>query len=249
MNTSPLLIGASLLATGLIGGATAHLFMPAPVIQNSAAGVGISPSGPTNIAEQLNSLAQATESLQKRLSMLESSASGSDRIAIAGDGLAAPMPADPEILAAVEAYMAKASAKPGSVRDIVASTLTDIRTQEDVQREQEREDAKLNALQARINRLTEDLGLYPDQATKMFTALNNEQVRRDELKEEMRNGTGDKESARDSMRDLKDETTFELEQFLTAEQIESYNGSNTGGGKGGRRGGTFGGNAGGGKGN
>ncbi len=239
MTIPPLLLVASLFTAGIVGGVTVHLATPTPIVSASSAGVGISPAGPTNLAERLTSLSRTTDSIENRLAMLEMAPRSADRTAIAESGEAAALPVDQAILTAIEEYMSRATTDQGAVRDLVASTLTDIRSQEDMLRDQEREDARLLKLQERVDRMAVDLALYNDQAVKLYDALNVEQIKRDELREAARNGTADRSTERDEMRNLGAETLINLGQFLTAEQLAAYQESNTGGQ---RRGGGRGGN-------
>jgi archaellum component FlaC len=239
MTSSPLLLGICAVAAGITGSLATYLLTPAAVAASTPGSEGLSPASGVLVSSQLEKLVTTTESLERRLSMLESSDRGTGRALVLADGERA---SDPEILAAVEAYMTKSSGDQGSVRDMVASTLSQIRDQEDIDRDIARDEREAAQLQARVDKLADDLGLYGDQSTQLYDALWNEGAKRDELRDAMREGTGDMEAVRDEMRGLRDETALSLEQFLTAEQIETYNASNTNrrggaGGGGGRNGG------------
>lgn len=235
MNSSPLLLGICAVAAGITGSLATYLLAPDAVAASTPGSEGLSPASSVLVSDQFDKLVTATESLERRLSMLESSSRGAGREIVLGEGEVLTAPADPAILAAVEAYMSKASGDQGSVKDLVASTLTQIRDQEDVDREIARDERDAAQLQARVDKLTEDLGLYADQSTKLYDALFEEAAKRDDLRDLMRDGTGDMDAVRDEMRGLRDNTTLALGQFLTAEQLEAYNESNTG--RGGRNGG------------
>jgi len=230
-----------MLGAGLVGGLTAHFLAPTPAEAKSGASEALSPAlddvdlGPLNV--QL-------AALTRRLDMLE-----------AGDSLGTRRPAGdaalflpPEqlqeaVAAAIEGKVGSA----GSMQSMVASTLDQIRMQEEAQKQIERDQQRQDALQRRIDRLTEDLGLYPDQASKMLTILSNEDTQRNDMREAMRTGGADFANLRDDMNTLRDTTKNAVAEVLTAEQLEKYNASNNGGfgGGGGRRGGGFGGPAGG----
>jgi len=229
------LLGICAVAAGITGSLATYLLAPGAVAASTPGNEVLSPASGELVSVQLDKLVTATESLERRLSMLESHNRGMGRELVLGEGEVLSAPADPAILAAVEAYMAKASGDQGSVKDLVASTLTQIRDQEDVDREIARDEREAVRLQARVDRMSEDLGLYGTQASQLYDTLWNESAKRDDLRDAMRSGTGDMDAVRDEMRGLRDDTALALEQFLTAEQIEAYNESNTGWG--GRNGG------------
>ena len=233
MNSSPLLLGICAVAAGITGSLATYLLTPDAAVASTPGSEGLSPNSSALVSGQLDKLVSTTESLERRLSMLESSNRGSGREIVLGEGEVLTAPADPVILAAVEAYMSKASGDQGSVKDLVASTLTQIREQEEIDRDIARDERDAAQLLARVERLTEDLGLYGDQPTQLYDALFAEDAKRDDLRDAMRAGTGDMDAVRDEMRGLRDTTATTLSQFLTAEQIEAYNATNNrrGGGR------------------
>lgn len=227
----PLVLG--LLGAGVVGGLTTHFLAPTPAEAKSTESEAISPAlGNTDIGP----LSQQLAAITKRLELLE-----------AGDALSSRRPASesplmlpPEQLEeAVAAAIAGKVGGTSSMQSMVASTLDQIRAQEEAQKEIERDQQRQDALQRRVDRLTEDLGLYPDQATKMLDILSTESAKRDELRNAMRDGAGDFTTVRDDMSALRDSTKLAVSEVLSAEQLEKYNESNTGFGGfgGGRRGG------------
>ena len=145
----------------------------------------------------------------------------------------ASIPAE-QLEQAVAALLTKQAGGNVGVQDMVAETLGQIRAQEEVDRDIARDQRRVDQLQNRIDDLTEKLALYPDQASKMLGIFTDENVKRDELRDAMRNGTADMES----WRTLRDETNAAIGEVLTPEQLEQYNETNRGfGGFGGRRGG------------
>jgi septal ring factor EnvC (AmiA/AmiB activator) len=135
----------------------------------------------------------------------------------------------------------------GAVRSMITSTLDDIQAQEELEREMEREQRRLDQLQARVDRLAEQLALYPDQAASVYDIYADRDAQRDAIREDMRNGTADFTNIRESFRSLDEETDTALQGVFTAEQYTKYTEENLGNtgrggfGGGGGRGGGFGG--------
>jgi chromosome segregation ATPase len=245
MSSSSLPIALGLVGAGLIGGLVAHLFAPTPSV---AAGdpAALAPTGATVSPEELGVVQDQLESLTRRLDMLEAS-----------DGLAARQPAGESLLGsadleeAVAAVLQKQAKSSEGMQSIVSDTLESIRLQEAAEKQLAADQRRADALQARIDRLTEELGLYPDQASKMFGVLETEDTKRNELRNSMREGTADFSTVRESMRGLRTDSETAMAEFLTAEQLEKYNETNSsffgrGGGPGGNSGGGQGGGPGGG---
>lgn len=231
MNSTPLPIVLGLLGAGLIGALSAHLATPSPAAQEPGV---IAPDTATASSAQLDELASQVESLSKRLQMLEMSTDSGARQAI---GTPEMVMDDGQLEAAVTAALKGQTGELTGVKDLVATTLNQIRAQEETQQELEQQQRREEALQRRVDRLTEELGLYPDQASQMLTALATEEQKRNEMRDAMRSGTADFTTIRDDMRNLRDETTTVISGFLSADQLEKYNESNSFGGFGGGRGG------------
>lgn len=238
MTSSPLPLALGFIGAGLVGGLAAHFMAPTSPAQASETSALVPGAPAESSAEstiELEALQEQLATLTRRLDMLEASGSLQGRMPVGSSEL--PI-ANEELEEAVAAVLKKQSSSGSGVQELVANTLTQIRDQEALDAEIQREQRRADAMQRRIDKLTEDLGLYPDQASKMFDVLTNEETKRNELRDAMRNGTADFSTMRDDMRSLRDESQAAIAEFLSPEQLEKYNESNSGFGfGGGRRGG------------
>ena len=84
------------------------------------------------------------------------------------------------------------------------------------------------SLEKRVGRLTENLGLTPDQATQMTAALERQNERNVELKTMWTSG-----ASSEAIGEVKQTNAAEhqatLETFLTPDQLETYTASRSGG--------------------
>lgn len=239
MNQSiPLLIG--LIGAGAVGAITATLLQPstAPTATEPGA-IERTATADTSIAD----LSKEVKRLTQRLEALESMPGTNSR----APAIDVPLAIDNSALEeAVAAALADSSTGKGGVQNLVASTLSEIRAQEEADAEAAREQRRLDGLQRYIDRLETDLELYGDQPTQVFNILNDESARRDELRDLMRDG----QATFEDMTALRDETKAALTNVLTQSQMEKYEETNRfrgfGGGNGGGRGGNGGGPGGGG---
>ena len=245
MNTPPLLIVGGFLAAGLVGGATATLLAPGqPAPDPAGDSLSLTPDA-TPETRQLADLVETVAALTDRLAMLEARPTGSSRVP-AGDLPDAAL--DAEALEAAVASALDSSSEGAAMRLMVSQALEDIRAQEEVERDIERDQRDQQRLQAQVDRLTEQLGLYPDQVTAVLDLYAAQDAKRDELRDSLRDGGGGITDVRQAFRDLNDETKAGMEGILTPEQFTTYTEQNLGGGGfgggfggGGRRGGGFGG--------
>jgi chromosome segregation ATPase len=244
MNTPPLLLVGGFLAAGVVGGLTVHLTTPGPHAEaaDSVDDVVLpSSAGPTS---DVAGLSQRLDSLLARIELLETAGSLSVRTPT-GD-LTETLLTEKQLQEAVAAVMAKGPDQ-GAVRSMITSTLDDIQAQEELEREMEREQRRLDQLQARVDRLTEQLALYPDQAAAVYDIWADRDAKRDTIREDMRNGTADFTNMRETFRSLDEEMNTALQGVFTAEQYTKYTEENLGStgrggfGGGGARGGGFGG--------
>lgn len=235
MNQSlPLVLG--LLGAGAVGAVTATLFQPTP---NSTTDTSAPIERTVETNKTMATLSEEVQRLGRRLDMLESAPPASVRQAV-GE---MPITISEEALeGAVAAALAGQPGGTAGVKTLVASTLEQIRAQEDLDREIEREQRRQDGIQRRVDRLVDDLELYADQPAQMFEILNTESLKRDELRNAMRDGSATFED----MTALRDETQNSLSKVLNSTQLEKYNESNRFNGGGGRGGGGFGGGGGGG---
>ncbi len=121
------------------------------------------------------------------------------------------------------------------------------------EREVERAEAAEKRMEDRLAKLQTELGLDQNQVNSMRTVYQDQEIKRDELRTEMRemreNGTGSREDMRDMWRGLTDSTNESIQGILTPSQYETYKESDSANDRGfGRGGGGGGGNDGGGRG-
>lgn len=223
--TTPLPLILGLLGAGAVGAITATLVQPAPAPTGEHAAVGRSMTQSADLDALTAELAQ----LNRRLEVLETAPPTSVRQA----AVEAPLVIDDQQLE--QAVAAALSEQPGGkagVETLVADTLDFIRAKEEAEAELAREQRRLDGIQRNVDRLAERLELYGDQPEQLFTVLNDESLRRDELRDLMREG----QATFDDMRTLRDETQTQLGQILTADQLAKYEELNDRGGRGGGRG-------------
>lgn len=220
MTNSPLPLVAGLLGAGILGGLTATFFAPAPVEVPTSTGA-IAPAAAQVTPEQLSQVLESIDHLSKRIGTLELMPASTRREVASEPGLTLPIE---ELEQAIAAVLTKQAGGTSGVQNIVAESLGQIRAQEEVDRDIARDQRRVDQLQKRVDDLTEKLALYPDQASKMLGIFTDENAKRDELRDAMRNGTGDM----DSWRTLRDDTKTAIGEVLTPEQLDQYNESNQG---------------------
>jgi len=234
MSSSSLPIALGLVGAGLVGGLVAHFMSPTPAAQARET-EALSPGSPMASSAELDTVLTQLEGLTRRLEMVEASNSLAGRTPVGGTDI--PIE-DAALEQAVAAVLQKQAGSGSGVQNLVANTLDQIRDQEAIDKQIQRDQQRQDALQRRVDKLTEDLGLYPDQASKMLDVLANEETQRNDLRNAMREGTADFSTIRDDMRGLSDASQASIAEFLSADQLEKYNESNSGfGGFGGGRGG------------
>jgi len=246
MNTPPLLLAGGFLAAGLVGGLAASLFAPTPETAQAADSDVLPAAAAPASAAEVAALRTEVERLADRLAMMGGT-DGTLALRTPEGDLPRAAFTEEQLEEAVAAVLTKGG-DTAAMSSLVANSLESIRAQEEVERQIERDQRDQQRMQARIDNLTERLGLYPDQATAVLDLYTEMDVKRDELRDQMRNGAGDFASLRDTMRGLQDETDAAMQGILTPEQYTTYDEENLGSfggrggfGGGGNRGGGFGG--------
>ncbi|KAA3611494.1 MAG: hypothetical protein DWQ01_05225 [Planctomycetota bacterium] len=156
------------------------------------------------------------------------------------------LPAELEELARALQAQGGENQMPEAFQAQVKKTLEDIREQEDQEREQRREEARVQRREDFLSRVQEELWLDDEQVNRMreLMALNDQ--KRQQMFEDARE-SGDWQTVRDQFQDWREESMNQLSSILTPTQYEDYTskyGNSIGGGRGsfGRSGG-FGGGA------
>lgn len=242
MNNSPLLLVGGFLAAGLVGGLAATVFAPSGSQPNQDDSSEVILPG-QDADGSLSELTDQVRVLAQRIEMLENTDSLGTR---RPTGEMAMSAFTEEQLQEAVAAVITGSPDQGTMRTMIANTLEDLRTQEEIQKDMEREQRRLDQLQSRVDRVAEKLGLYPDQSTALYDIYADSDEKRNTLRDDMRNGTADFTTIRESMRAIGDEADVALQGLLSPEQYTQYEEENLGGGGGrggggGGRGGGFGG--------
>ncbi len=243
---------------GLVGGAAGSYAVgaltPAPAPYQASAPQALTPvsaGGAEALEREVSALRKENDDLALRLAALESRAGRTpERVEAAGDS--------GEDLAALEAQvreLAKAlenpqSAQAAGFRNLVASTLEDVRAQEEEERRAEREQREVDRIVERMDEYAQELGLDAVQRKSMQDVLLSESTRRNELFMSMREGNVPREEVREAFGAIREETQASLSNILTGPQLEQYNemGQDRFGGRGGFGGGPGAGAGGGGRG-
>lgn len=241
MNQSlPLVLG--LAAAGAIGAAAATLLQPSAPASSQEAGALAPSTSTAPTRESVAALEQHIEQLTQRIELLESAPSANIRQA----ALEIPPSFDPELVQeALAKVLSEQHGGQSGLQNLVLDTLDMREAQEEAERELEREQRRQDGIQRYVDRLAEDLELYGDQPQQLYAILDQESLRRDELRDLMRDG----QATFDDMTQLRDDTRVALEGVLTQTQLEKYEETNRfrGFGGGGNRAGGFGGRGGGGQ--
>jgi len=227
--------------TGLAGGALASFLVGSgPSTEPSATAtpqalnpVGASPS--SELEQEVLALRKENDDLALRLAALESRASRTAEEvepSSAGKDLAA---LESQVRELAQALKNPQSAQSAGFRDLVASTLEDVRVQEEEERRAEREQRDIDRIVERMDDYAQELGLDAVQRQSMQDVLITESNKRNELFASMRGGDIPRDEVRSAFGTLRDETQASLSNILTGPQLEQYN--EMGGGRGGWGGG------------
>ena len=217
MNNSPILLVGGFLAAGLVGGLAATILAPTPQTAQTSESL-LPTAAATATAADLDALNAEVQRLTDRLDMIESGGALSLRTP-EGD-LPQAVTTD-QLEEAVAAVIAK-NVDSSSMTSLVAGTLENIRAQEEAERDIQREQRRVDRLQDRVDRLTEQLGLYPDQASAMLDVLDQQDTKRDELRDEIRSGGLGMTDMRDGFQAIQEETNTAVQGILTPEQFATY---------------------------
>ena len=104
----------------------------------------------------------------------------------------------------------------------VSKALLDIREAEEREREEARRMRELERVEERVAELTTQLGLGTGQARELRDVLIDTELRRGELRDELRAGGGGWGEARTQFETLRDESDARLKSVLTADQYAQY---------------------------
>jgi len=242
-NTLPILLGASLFAGGAGAVATTVLLSPQGGPQ---AGPTTVEGGNSEVLAAIDVLREENRTIIDRVAALELSGElapvGASRTAatagrgeiedIVKDILGAYAPGEGGIAATPEMQLA------------VESVLDMREERQRQEREQKRIEADAKRLEDRLAKLQTDLGLDQSQMNSMRTIYQDESVRRDEMRTQMRvardSGNADMANMRQVWVDFAAATNTAIQGVLSPSQYEQYEASNQNqrfGGRGGDNGG------------
>jgi hypothetical protein len=245
---------------GLVGGAVGSyaltaLFAPASSAPQTSTPQALTPvqaGGSGALEGEVAALRKENNDLALRLAALESRASRTAEQVDSGDAAGDLAALEAQIRELAQAMENPQSAQASGFRNLVASTLEEVRAQEEEERRAEREQRDVDRIVERMDEYAQELGLDAVQKKSMQDVLIAESGRRGELFTSMRDGNIPRDEVRDAFGALREETQAKLSNILTGPQLEQYNemGGDRFGGRGGFGGpGAGGGGGGGGRGN
>lgn len=216
-----LLLVSSLAAVagGAVGGFVVTSSAPAT---NEMAAAG--PDDVVALKKSLADVLRANEDLRVRLDVLESrpiANASPERVATAEIG-APSKQLEPELRDLVSSLRDPDAPLPDTFRQEIASVIADVKAKEEKAREEEREKRDQERFEQRMTQIVTELKLTPYQSNEMRKTLSAEELKRDELRTKMFDGTGDFQSMRDTFDKLRSDTKTELAKYLTTEQITTY---------------------------
>ncbi|MCH2101180.1 MAG: hypothetical protein MK209_04605 [Planctomycetes bacterium] len=130
-----------------------------------------------------------------------------------------------------EAKYASAEAAPYTLEEEMRfrAYVDNLEKQKEEERELEREERRQEQLARRVDRMAEELGLDDYQKGEMNKVLaESEQATRDYFAQMRESGEWDRDAMRTGMADLNDKTDQALGAFLTPDQLDKYQESNSG---------------------
>ncbi|MEM8709871.1 MAG: hypothetical protein AAGG01_02880 [Planctomycetota bacterium] len=242
-NPLPLVLLASAIAGG-VGAVATTVLTP----QNDASAATQQIVGhDEDVLAQLERMEQSYNVLLDRIETLEA---GSELVPVgAPPTRVSAVAPESELKEAVKAeILAELSEGPAAVatpslQRAVETVLERREEQQKLEREQKRAAEQEKRLEDRLAKLQTDLGLDQNQVDSMRTIYQDQDVKRDELRDEMRamrDAGGSREEARAMWIDLRDATNEAIQGVLSPTQYEQYQESNNndrGFGRGGDRGG------------
>jgi len=236
---------------GLVGGAAGSfavnaLTAPTKSVDESSSPAALNPIGSGDSAElesEVASLRRENDELVLRMVALESRSSRTAQPVDSDGASAAELAGMQEQLTALALALENPqSAQSAGLRNLVASTLDDVREQEEAEQRAEREQREVDRIVERMDRYAQDLGLDAVQRQSMQDTLLSESTKRNELFSSMRSGDVPREQVRESFGEIREATQATLSNILTGTQLEQYNEMSNdrwgggGGGRGGRGG-------------
>lgn len=247
-NPLPIVLVSSLLAGGVGAVAGSTILSPAPTAAETNTAVG------ADLSSELKDLQAQNRELSNRLKTLE------DRESLAPLASPGRVAADGANLNLEEAVRGVLEEMNGDGTGLVAATpsmqaavesVLEMREQRERQeRDQRRAEAEEKRIEDRLAKMQTELGLDQNQTNSMRGIFQDQDLKQNELRDQMRagreNGTMDFADMRTMWGDLRAETNTAIEGVLTPVQYEQYQesfandrggrGGNDGGGGGGRGG-------------
>jgi len=209
---------------GVAAGVAGAVVTTVAVMPSNPAGAqpAVIDDGGLSLQRDVAALIVENESLLARVRALEERplAPVGSRSAAPLEPTAEQIELDQEMRALVSAMKDPKSQVPAALRNSVADALTEIRAQEQLERDERRRQQAEERMNERMVQLTEQLGLDAYQATQMRTILDKQNA----FFESMRSGRDDGNFAdlRGAMGKFRDETNLALTNLLTPDQYAKY---------------------------
>jgi hypothetical protein len=129
---------------------------------------------------------------------------------------------DPELDALVAALRNPDTPLPENFRAEIQSVYADIRAKEQKERDEERAKRDQERLARRVDEIAKELKLNPYQSTQLLETLAKEDLRREEMRDAMRDSGGDFRAMREEFDKLRAETKAEMARYLDNQQLATY---------------------------
>jgi hypothetical protein len=218
----PFLLASAL--AGALGGTVAAVLLGARETRPVEARSSSAASTEEPAMLELSNLRRETQDLRMRIAELEARSDASTSEPPARKPAPPPDKATEDLSESAALRTGDASSQPMLTAQ-VEQALTDIRAAEDAERAERRKEAMEIALESRVDQLAQDLGLASWQKNELRTALGTAQEKREELWESLRESPerwAIRDSFRDQMRAISDETHQALSGFLTEDQLQHF---------------------------
>lgn len=247
MKTLPLILVC--LASGAVGATATHFLNPAQKPAGTSESVADLRDAIASLRSDMQSRDETIRTLSASLDRMESEAS---LVGFMPERTQVPKSSDEPRGDAIPAAVGSQRIQIGDTvipqaqfENWVRQASDNIREQERLQREAERKIREGERTEERIAQLTTELGLDVRQQSEFRRFFEEQNTKRTEMMDQMRNGGagGDRQAMRETFQKLRDEANADLQTFLSGDQYERYQASNQdfggfgGGPGGGRRGG------------
>ncbi len=243
MKTLPLILAC--LASGVVGSAATHYLSPAASSSDSSETVAELQEALDELRTEMRSRGDSMRDLADAVERMESETQLVPFIAertavpdvITGGDEVAAIDASTEAIQIGETRISQAQ-----FENWVRQANESIRAQERIERDEERRIREGERVEERVAALTTELGLDAHQQSEFRRHFEEQNIKRRDMMQSMRDGTMDRADMREAWTKLQNEANTDLQSFLNGDQYQRYqdsenNDANRWGRRGGGRGG------------